>query len=35
MAHYAYDAVQLAAALELHSNHQNAGIGPISLVTAD
>jgi uncharacterized protein len=31
----AYDAVQLAAALEVHRDHQNAGIGPITLVSAD
>jgi predicted nucleic acid-binding protein len=31
----AYDAVQLAAALGVHRDHQNAGIGPITLVSAD
>ena len=31
----AYDAVQLAAALEVHRDHHNAGIGPITLVSAD
>jgi uncharacterized protein len=31
----AYDAVQLAAALEVHRDHQNAGIGAITLVSAD
>jgi uncharacterized protein len=31
----AYDAVQLSAALEVHRDHQNAGIGPITLVSAD
>ena len=31
----AYDAVQLAAALEVHRDHKNAGIGPITLVSAD
>ena len=30
-----YDAVQLAAALEVHRDHQNAGIGAITLVSAD
>jgi predicted nucleic acid-binding protein len=31
----AYDAVQLAAALQVHHDHENAGIGPITLVSAD
>jgi hypothetical protein len=31
----AYDAVQLAAAFEVHRDHQNAGIGTITLVSAD
>jgi predicted nucleic acid-binding protein len=31
----AYDAVQLATALEVHSDHQNAGVGPVTLVSAD
>lgn len=31
----AYDAVQLAAALDLHHLHQAAGFGPITLVSAD
>jgi predicted nucleic acid-binding protein len=31
----AYDAVQLAAVVDLHQRHQNAGFGPITLVSAD
>ena len=31
----AYDAVQLAVVLELHQRHQNAGFGPVTLVSAD
>ncbi len=31
----AYDAVQLAVALEVHRLHQNAGLGPVTLVSAD
>ena len=31
----AYDAVQLAVALEVHRSHQAAGSGPVTLVSAD
>jgi uncharacterized protein len=31
----AYDAVQLAVALEVHRLHQDAGLGPVTLVSAD
>ena len=31
----AYDAVQLAFALEVHRLHQNVGLGPVILVSAD
>ena len=31
----AYDAVQLAVALEVHQLHQDAGLGPVILVCAD
>jgi hypothetical protein len=31
----AYDSVQLAAALEVQRSHQNAGLGPVTLVSAD
>jgi predicted nucleic acid-binding protein len=31
----AYDAVQLAAALELRQQHQDAGLSPITLISAD
>jgi predicted nucleic acid-binding protein len=31
----AYDAVQLAAALELDRGHQTAGFGPVPLISAD
>ena len=31
----AYDAVQLAVALEVHRCHQDAGLGPVTLVSAD
>jgi uncharacterized protein len=31
----AYDAVQLAAALEIHHLRQNAGFGPVMLVSSD
>jgi predicted nucleic acid-binding protein len=31
----AYDAVQLAAALEVNRSHQTAGSGPVTLVSAD
>jgi predicted nucleic acid-binding protein len=31
----AYDAVQLATVLEVNRDHQNAGIGPVTLVSAD
>jgi predicted nucleic acid-binding protein len=31
----AYDAVQLAAALALHRRHDEAGLGPVTLVSAD
>jgi hypothetical protein len=31
----AYDAVQLTAALEVNRDHQNAGVGPVTLVSAD
>ena len=31
----AYDAVQLAVALDLHRRHQDAGLGPVTLVSAD
>ena len=31
----AYDAVQLAVALDLHQRHQDAGFGPVTLVSAD
>ena len=31
----AYDAVQLAAALELRRQHQDAGLSPITLISAD
>jgi predicted nucleic acid-binding protein len=31
----AYDAVQLAAALDLHQRHQDAGLGSITLISAD
>jgi predicted nucleic acid-binding protein len=31
----AYDAVQLAVALDLHRRHQDAGFGPVTLVSAD
>ena len=31
----AYDAVQLAVALEVNRDHQNAGIGLVTLVSAD
>jgi predicted nucleic acid-binding protein len=31
----AYDAVQLAAILDLHQRYQDAGLGPVTLVSAD
>lgn len=31
----AYDAVQLAAALDLHRRHQAAGLGPVTLISGD
>jgi uncharacterized protein len=31
----AYDAVQLAAALEIRQQRQEAGFGPVTLVSAD
>jgi predicted nucleic acid-binding protein len=31
----AYDAVQLAVALDLNRRHQDAGFGPVTLVSAD
>jgi uncharacterized protein len=31
----AYDAVQLAAVLALHQRHQDVGLGPVTLVSAD
>jgi uncharacterized protein len=31
----AYDAVQLAAVLHLHQRHRDAGLGPVTLVSAD
>src|SRR5262249_30139192 len=31
----AYDAVELAVALDLHQRHQDAGFGPVTLVSAD
>jgi uncharacterized protein len=31
----AYDAVQLAVVLDLHRRHQDAGLGPVTLVSAD
>ena len=31
----AYDAVQLAVVLDLHQRHQDAGFGPVTLVSAD
>jgi len=31
----AYDAVQLAVALEVRRRHQDAGLGPVTLVSAD
>jgi hypothetical protein len=31
----AYDAVQLAAALEVNRFHQTAGVGPVTLISAD
>jgi predicted nucleic acid-binding protein len=31
----AYDAVQLAVDLDLHRRHQDAGLGPVTLVSAD
>ena len=31
----AYDTVQLRAALEVNRDHQNAGVGPVTLVSAD
>ena len=31
----AYDAVQLTAALEVHRLNQDAGFGPVTLVSAD
>ncbi len=31
----AYDAVQLAAALEVHRRHLSAGVGPVTLASAD
>jgi uncharacterized protein len=31
----AYDAVQLAAALELRQQHQDAGLSPVTLISAD
>jgi hypothetical protein len=31
----AYDAVQLAVVLDLHHRHQDAGLGPVTLVSAD
>ena len=31
----AYDAVQLAVALDLHRRHQDVGLGPVTLVSAD
>ena len=32
---YAYDAVQLAAALEILRQRQEAGFGPVTLISAD
>ena len=31
----AYDAVQLAAALKIRQEHQNAGFAPVTLISAD
>jgi predicted nucleic acid-binding protein len=31
----AYDAVQLAVVFDLHRRHQDAGLGPVTLVSAD
>ncbi len=31
----AYDAVQLAAALEIRRQHQDAGFAPVTLISAD
>ena len=31
----AYDAVQLAVALDLHRRHHDAGFGPVTLISAD
>jgi uncharacterized protein len=31
----AYDAVQLAAALEIRQQHQEVGLGPVTLISAD
>lgn len=31
----AYDAVQLAVALDLHRRHRDAGLGPVTLISAD
>jgi predicted nucleic acid-binding protein len=31
----AYDAVQLAAALNIHRRHEEAGLGPVALISAD
>lgn len=31
----AYDAVQLAVALEVYRHHQDAGLGPVRFVSAD
>jgi hypothetical protein len=31
----AYDAVQLAVVLDLHQRHQDAGLGPVTLLSAD